>query len=253
MKMKKIAELFAKYEVYPKSCYGSNSPVRVFQELYPDNHYSKELEAFLSYQDYLPTQRGADLPWWGKDYFSDKKGFRVMVIGQDSLANDAGSVVFFAHLIPVIFSEADYEQYIQAVKIFFTPKRPFSFKKWTVIKELFTQWNIKYDYLYVTDGKKVYSDKKKFDKKKSKELLEEEIDSCKPNLIIIFGESSLSLLDKDRKYNFTVKDEKVINIRGRQCVVAPFPIGQGRTQHNFQKRLTIATHLIKHLIKSQNN
>ena len=248
LKMKKITELFTEYKIYPGSCYGSNSPVRVFRKFYPDNHYGKELEVFLSCQDYLPTQRGADLPWWGKDYFSDKKGFRVMVIGQDSLTKDVGSIVFFAHLIPVVFSEVDYEKYIQALHV----NKSFAFSSWERIKELFKRWTIDFNYLYITDGMKVYRDgswrDRDFDTKKSKDLLEKEIDLCNPDLIVILGASPLSLLDGSRKYAFTVEDGKVINIRGRQCVVAPFPIGQGHSQSNFGNRLSIATHLIKSII-----
>lgn len=246
--MRKVAKLFAKYKVCSKNCYGNDSPVKVFQKTYPDNHYSKELEVFLSYQDYLPTQRGADLSWWGKDYFSGKKGFRVMVIGQDSKAKDAGSVVFFTHLMLIISGKVDYQKHIKFLHT------KFSFNSWDKIKKWFAQCNIDLDYLYVTDGKKVYKEgsleNDDFDKKKSKELLEEEIDLCSPDLIVILGASSLSLLDKSRKYNFTAEEGKVIEIRGRRCIVAPFPIGLGRIQHNFEKRLSIATHLIKHLIKS---
>ena len=249
--MKKIAELFAQYKVCPKSCYGNNSPVRVFQKFYPDNYYNKELEVFLSYQDYLPTQRGADLPWWGKDYFGDKDGFRVMIIGQDSKAEDAGHIVFFTHLMPAVSSEADYKRYIQTLQI----KRPFAFKNWERIKELFTtQWGTNLNYLYVTDGTKVYRNgswrDRDFDKKKSKDLLEEEIDLCNPNLIVILGGSPLSLLDKSREYTFTVEGGKVISIRGRRCVVVPFPIGQGRSQYNFRNRLSIATRLIKNTVSN---
>ncbi|XOB40920.1 MAG: hypothetical protein ACKKMW_02525 [Candidatus Nealsonbacteria bacterium] len=84
-KISELAQLFAKYKIYPKSCYNDCSPVKVFQRMFPKNHYSKDLEIFLSYQDYKPTQRGVDLLWWGKKFFTDELGFRILIVGQDSL------------------------------------------------------------------------------------------------------------------------------------------------------------------------
>ncbi len=65
-KIEKLAQLFAKYKIYPERCYHENTPVRVFQRVFPNNHYSKDLETFLSYQNYEPTKRGADLPFWAE-------------------------------------------------------------------------------------------------------------------------------------------------------------------------------------------
>jgi len=62
-KISELAQLFAKYKIYPQSCYNDCSPVRIFQGMFLENHYSKDLETFLYYQNYKPTQRGADLPW----------------------------------------------------------------------------------------------------------------------------------------------------------------------------------------------
>ncbi|HNY97545.1 MAG TPA: hypothetical protein PKM84_00280 [Candidatus Pacearchaeota archaeon] len=245
-KIIKLAKLFAEYKIYPERCFGINSPAKVFQSLYPHNHYSEELKEFLSYQNYLPIKRGADLPWWGKDYFGDEKKFRVMVISQDSLSKDAGSIVFFMHLMSVIFNEIDYKRYVQ------NTVNHFSFKSWERIKKLFTQWNIDFAFLYVTDGKKVYKFNSRrdgdFDKEKSKELLEREIDLCSPDLIIILGKDSLSLLNESITYSQAFKDKKGINIRGKQCIVAPFPIGQGSIRPEFENRLNIATSLITNII-----
>lgn len=85
----KIIELsltFALHKTYPISKFVDDSPLRKFQELYPSNHYSIEIEKFLAYHSYSLIRRGADLPWWGKRYFSSGPGFRVMVITRDSLS-----------------------------------------------------------------------------------------------------------------------------------------------------------------------
>lgn len=109
-----LAKTFADYKIIPKNCYVDNSPVRVFQRLFPDDHYAKDIERFIFYNNYERLRRGSDLPWWGKEYFSSKVGKkRVMIISQDSLAQDAGSIVFFCHLMPHIQNKEKYEIYLQ--------------------------------------------------------------------------------------------------------------------------------------------
>ena len=104
-----LAETFAKYKIIPNKCYGYDSPARVFQRLFPDDHYAKDIENLILYNNYKPSKRGSDLPWWGKEYFGSKAGKRVIIISQDSLAQDAGSIVFFCHLMPHIQNKEKYE------------------------------------------------------------------------------------------------------------------------------------------------
>lgn len=73
-------------------------------------HYSKDIDTFLSFHDYEANRRGADLPWWRNTYFNNCSGQRTMIISQDSLSTDAGSVVFWANLYDVINNEDEYEQ-----------------------------------------------------------------------------------------------------------------------------------------------
>lgn len=75
-----LASIFSKYRIYPKDRYGERSPVRVFQHMFPNNHFSNDVEVLLNYQDYQTNQIGADLPWWGKEYFSQKPGIRTVVV-----------------------------------------------------------------------------------------------------------------------------------------------------------------------------
>jgi len=250
--MKKISELakfFAKYKTYSKGCYNDCSPVKVFQRMFPENHYSEDLERLLSYQNYKSTQRGADLPWWGRKFFTKQIGFRILIVSQDSLAKDAGSIVLFSHLIPIINTEDRYKEYTDKLKL----KKPFSFNGWNKIRTQLINWNINLDFLYITDAAKVYKKgswgDRDFDRQNSKELLEAEIELCNPNLIILFGTLPLHLLDKTKNYASIVENGKAILIKGKKCVVSPFLIGNGPTQPNFKRRLEIASNLIKKIIK----
>lgn len=244
-KIIKLAQLFAKYKIYPKSCYNDHSPVIVFQKMFPENHYSRDTKTFLSYQNYEPVQRGADLPWWGRKFFTRQTGFRILIVSQDSLAKDAGSIVLFTHLMSIIETKSKYKEYTDKLKT----KKSFSFNSWNTIKTQLISWNIDLDFLYVTDAAKVYKkgswEDRDFNRQKSKELLEAEIDFCNPDLIILFGTLPLGLLDKTKNYASIVKSGKEILIKDKKCIVVPFLIGNGPTQPNFKKRLNIATSLIR--------
>lgn len=61
-----LTKIFADYQIYSKQLYLSNTPVRIFQQMYPLNHYSNQMETFLQHHNYTPVRRGTDLPWWGK-------------------------------------------------------------------------------------------------------------------------------------------------------------------------------------------
>ena len=130
MQIEKLAQLFPRFGTYPVSCYETNSPVRVFQKMFPDDHYSRDLETFLQFQDYTPEQRGADLPWWGKKFFTQQKGFRTMVVAQDSLAKDARSIVLYAHLMPILSSKTEYKEYTDQL----VSSRSF-FNSWKTVKK----------------------------------------------------------------------------------------------------------------------
>ena len=98
----KLYEIFKEYNIYPQDKFIKGTAIRVFEELYPDNHYTKDFKELLKKQETKPTQRGADLSWWGKKYFTNEKGKRVFMIFQDSESVDCGSIVFYSSLFPVI-------------------------------------------------------------------------------------------------------------------------------------------------------
>lgn len=248
-KINELAKFFVKYRTYPKICYNNYSPVKVFQRMFPRNYYSKDLETFLSYQNYKPTQRGADLPWWGRKFFTKQIDPRVLIVGQDSLTKDAGSIVLFSHLMSVIDTEDRYREYTDKLEL----QRPFSFNSWNMIKTQLINWNMNFDSLYITDAAKVYKrgswEDRDFDRQKSKELLEAEIDLCDPDLVILLGTLPLRFLDETQDYASAVENGKAILIKGRKYVVSPFLTGNGPVQPNFRRRLETASDLIKKIIK----
>lgn len=248
-KINELAQLFAKYKIYPKSCYTDCSPAKVFQKKFKENHYSRDLEEFLSYQDYEPTQRGADLPWWGKKFFVKETGFRIMVVGQDTAVEDAGSIVLAAQFFPPDIGPDRYQKFYPEFISEMDMEKYFGPNKLRKITNQFTEWGIDFDFLYMTDASKVYKngswEDRDFDKGKSKELLGAEIEHCNPDLIILLGGQPLYLLDNTKSYASVVESGKPILIQGKRCVVAPFFIGNGPTQPNFRKRLETATYLIK--------
>ncbi|HHU31831.1 MAG TPA: hypothetical protein GXZ50_04110 [Clostridia bacterium] len=248
-KVKELSLTFAQYKVYPISKFIDDSPLRKFQELYPSNHYSIEIERFLAYHNYSPIRRGADLPWWGEEYFSSSLGFRVMIITRDSLSEDAGSVVLFSHLFPVIQSQSEYMSFINSIN----NKQSFSFNSWNIFRTQFSQWGLNLDYLYVTDAAKVYKmdNNTSFDKDKSRRLLKQEIEICNPDLIIMMGSSSFDLLTKGLKFGEVVESGRTISVQGIKCVVCPFISGQGVTQKRFKEKLAKATETINSVLNKQ--
>ncbi|MDD4569987.1 MAG: hypothetical protein PHE70_07690 [Tepidanaerobacteraceae bacterium] len=248
-KIKELSLAFAQYKIYPLSKFIDDSPLRKFQELYPSNHYSIEIESFLTNHNYSPIRRGADLPWWGKKYFSSEPGFRVMIITRDSLSEDAGSVVLYSHLFPVIRSQSEYYSFTNSLN----KKQSFSFNSWNTFRSQFNQWSINLDYLYVTDAAMVYKidNNTFFDKDKSRRLLKQEIEICNPDLIIMLGSSSFDLLTKGLKFGEVAESGRAISVQGIKCVVCPFISGQGVTQKRFKEKLAKATEAINGIVNKQ--
>lgn len=240
-----LSEAFSKYYLFPSSCYIGGRPLRVFQELYPQNYYLVQVDQFLFNHQYPPKQRGSDMPWWGSKYFSDEKGYRVFIISQDSLASDAGSIVFWANLFNNVKSKTEYERYTSKLNI----KNLFRYSRWIKVYDQLLEWGIPLDFCYITDAAKVYKlgswKDRDFDKVKSRELVLEEIRICKPDLVITLGSSPITLLNKKWNYGELVEEGKTILLNGSECCIAPFFIGNGPTQQNFKKRFEIASQLIK--------
>lgn len=244
-KVSGLSKLYAEHKLYPVISYSLDSPVRVFQRLFPEDHYTKDIDEFFKLHNYNPVQRGSDLPWWGESYFSNQSGTRCMIISQDSLAENAGSVVFFAHLMKEIHLKEDYIKFTNQL----SKNQRFRYGSWSRIRKQIIEWGIQPDYLFVTDAAKVYREDswKSFDRKKSRDLLKEEIHYCKPDLLILLGGSPLSLLS-DLSYSTVVELGEYITVCDVKTVVTPFPSGNGLTQLNFKNRMINATKLIKQFI-----
>jgi hypothetical protein len=250
----KLASVFQQYKTFPKECYNAaDSPVQIFIKMFPNDSYAHDLKAFISLQEYKPTQAGSDLPWWGKKYFSNEDGFRVFIVAQDSNANDAESIVFYSHLFPSVKTNDQYRSYTSAIKHKDTSKKSFSFKSYIGVRNKITEeWGLNLDFLYITDAAKVYRynswEKNDFDFEKSKSLLKDEIKFCNPNLIILLGWKALRILDETQSFKNIVESHSFLKIEGRQIVVAPFLCGQGLSQPNFKQRFENAKFLINEAI-----
>lgn len=234
-KIEDLAKIFAKYEIYPKNGYTRGTPARLFQEKYPENYYSKNLERFLRYQDYQ-VETGADLPWWGENFFTDEASKKAMIISQNSYAVGAGSVVFFAHLFGIIEKEEDYNDYncnLDAKYLKKNKKSKWTWRSFLDVKEFIAGCYMNKDFIYITDAFKVDSNKE------SRNLIDEEIEFCKScgvKILIILGSEALSLLE-GRNIKFKEVVGEKIKVQGLDCVVVPFPTGQGKAGRNRPRKI----------------
>jgi hypothetical protein len=223
--------------------------------MFPDDSFIRSLQAFISLQDYKPTQRGSDLPWWGKKYFTNEDGFRVFIVGQDSNAKDAGSIVFFSHLFPYVETINLYKSYTSSIKRNDTLTRIFGFNSYTSVRNKLIDWGINFDFLYITDAAKVYKygswKDNDFDFEKSQKLLKDEIKLCNPNLIILLGWKALRILDEKLSFKNIVENRSYLKIDDIQIVVAPFLCGQGLVQINFKNRFENAKYLINEAMQGK--
>jgi len=218
-KISKLAQIFAQYKIYPREKFTIDPEAGWFLEN-SDNYYAEGLKSdFLPKQNYQSEKRGADLPFWGKEYFSNKGGKRVFMVAQDSKTPDAGSIVFWAHL----FGNLDlYEKFKSAFGI--NPKKLLRYDKF-----ILEECGLSLDFLYRTDAKKIYKDNswEKFNYDQSQNLLEDEINFCRPDAIIFLGRSGLELLGEKCKLADYYRGDENIRIKGVDCFVFPFPTGMG--------------------------
>lgn len=243
-KVSKLAQRFAKYKIYPKEKFTVDTAAGWFLEN-SDNYYAQDLRNdFLPEQNYQSEKRGADLPFWGKDYFSGRKGERIFIVTQDSQTPDAGSIVFWAHL----FGDSDlYKRFKNALG-----KNSEALLRYD--KFILEECKLNLDFLYITDAKKVYQDNswKKFDYRQSQKLLEEEIKFCQPDVIIFLGSAGLELLEEKRKLADYYQSNEAIKIKGIDCFVFPFSTGNGLIwKKKYQKEVEIEIGKLKNkLIES---
>lgn len=234
-----LSKLYAEYHIFPEICFGTGSPVYEFMHMYPKNYYSRDMLDFLKFHKYNPVQRGADLPWWGSRYFSEDKDARVMIISQDSLSDDAGSVVFWAHLFDIAKSQMEFSAYSSRLN----NKNLFRYNSWSHVYQQLCSWELDLRYIYMTDAAKVYKSgswkDRNFDKNRSRILLKNEITLCQPDLIITLGASPVALLNDEWNYGDIVG--KKVMVGSVPLVASPFFIGNGPTQPHFKERMERAS------------
>jgi hypothetical protein len=233
-KISELSKVYCEYKIYPLDCFNSKTFIRKFQSDYKDNHFSRDIEIFLSHHKYSQDRIGADLPWWGSKYFTNEEGFRIMIISQDSLSEDAGSVALYANLMPLM-SVPEYERYIRKFE---------GFSSWSLAKNFFQDINIDFDFVFITDGRKVYptqslnyqgnstenrKKRKSFIQSESTKfmnlqlsLLKEEIRVCNPDVIIVLGKS-INLFDKKIFPSNLYESDCCVEIEGISYIVPPFP------------------------------
>jgi hypothetical protein len=271
----KIIELSTLFKgIYPVECFTEDTalykflyPEGQYSQIFEDDHYRKDIQLFLQQHQYKQERIGSDLPWWGQKYFSSHTGVRVMVISQDSNTPDAGSITFYLHLMKY-FNKSQYDSYI-------AKNRLTLFTGWDTVKNLLREASVDLDFLYITDGKKVYPEeslqyknspydsdlerKAKEKKRKSmiqstakrhKEinarLLKSEIKFCNPDVIVVLGGVGLSLLDVPKKitellendtYSVYIEDFTTMYWTGRKSIeIAPFPSGSNNGLLEYRSR-----------------
>ena len=109
------------------------------------------------------------------------------------------------------------------------------------------------DFLYITDAQKVYQNNscKKFDHYQSRNLLEEEINFCQPDVIVFLGGSGLKLLVEKWKLTDYYQGDEDIKIKGIDCFVFPFPTGMGLIwKKKYQKEVEIEIGKLKNNLRN---
>ncbi|WP_400244990.1 hypothetical protein AB3U99_01280 [Niallia sp. JL1B1071] len=183
-------------------------------------------------------QRGADLPFWGEKYFlKEEKGLRTMIIAQDSLSEDAGSIVFYAPLLPLNWDKKIYNtQFYNHL-----PKKTFGYNSYQDVLFALNSWQVNLDFLYLTDARKVYEannlskEHQKIDKVTSFEFIKKEIEFIKPQLIYLLGAQSFTLFGYKREQFSEYVGSKIIEIEHIPTIVAPFITGNGNKGSNKER------------------
>ncbi|MEQ6377440.1 hypothetical protein RZN22_13425 [Bacillaceae bacterium S4-13-58] len=276
-------------EIYPISCYTEETAVHKFlnpkdkyDQLFDKDHYRNDIRLFLKQHQYKQIRIGADLPWWGKKYFTSQKGVRVMIISQDSNTPDAGSITCYAHLMRY-FKKAEYSSYIKK-------NRLAAFTGWNDVKTLICEAGIDLDFLYITDGRKVYpteslqyknassdsDEERKFKEKKRKSiiqsmskrhkevnanLLKSEIKFCDPDVIIALGGVGLFLLDVSKNITNLLHNELYWAYiedssqkyweEKKRIEIAPFPSGSNNALLGYRSKAINSIRSVIELYKNK--
>nr|WP_259548290.1 uracil-DNA glycosylase family protein [Heyndrickxia oleronia] len=233
MRLDRLTELYSEYQIASKECLEQEkSPYKLIQKHCGHTKYFQSMEQLKEKLPGQSEQRGADLPFWGKKYFSkSEKGLRTMIIAQDSLSEDAGSIVFYAPLLRLNWDKETYH-----TKFYnHLPKKTFGYNSYQDILFALSSWQLNIDFLYLTDARKVYKsnnlpkNQQKIDKVASYEFIKKEIEIVQPHLIYLLGSQAFTLFGYKGELFAEYVGKKFIEIENIPAIVAPFVTGQGKS------------------------
>lgn len=232
----RLTELFCEYQIASKECLDhKKSPYMLIKKHCGHTKYFQLIEKMKGRLPNKSEQRGADLPFWGEKYFSkNEKGLRTMIIAQDSLTEDAGSIVFYAPLFRLNWSKETYN-----TKFYnHLTKKTFSYNSYQEVFFALNTWQIDLDFLYLTDARKIYKTnnlpkkQQKIDKVASYEFIKKEIEIVQPNIIYLLGSQAFTLFGYKRDLYTEYVGKKIIWIENTAAIVAPFVTGNGNKGSN---------------------
>lgn len=247
--------------IYPKGCYfiddiherpDFKTPYHIIkrQLVNKDLTYFSMMDNFINKQENASKRRGADLPYIGESYFSDKKGTRVMMVTQNSDAPRAGSIVFLGPLLAENYTDEEYRIVKGKCNSFLKPSQ-FHAGSYRHAVETLAYWNIDVQFLYLTDARKVHHlNEEGYDEQMSIDLIENEIDAVAPDILVPAGDVAYNFLrNLTQDQISTANGEVVFHVRGVPVVRAPFFTGRGR-QGNFQDKSDRTKATLESLLKN---
>lgn len=233
MGLDRLTKLYSEYQIASKECLElEKSPYMLIQKHCGHTKYFQSMEQLKGNLPDKSEQRGADLPFWGEKYFSkSEKGLRTMIIAQDSLSEDAGSIVFYAPLLRFNWDKETYNtQFYNNL-----PKRTFGYNSYQDILFALNSWQVDLDFLYLTDARKIYKannlpkEQQKIDKVASYEFIKKEIEIVHPHIIYLLGSQAFTLFGNKGELFAEYVGKKIIEIENIPAIVAPFVTGQGKS------------------------
>jgi hypothetical protein len=261
MGLDRLTELFCEYQIASKECLDhEKSPYMLIKKHCGHTKYFQSIEQMKWMLPDKSEQRGADLPFLGEKYFSkSEKGLRTMIIPQDSLSEDAGSIVFYAPLLRLNWDKETYNTQ------FYThlPKKTFGYSSYQDVLFALNSWQVDLDFLYLTDARKLYKannlpkKQQKIDKVASYDFIKKEIEIVQPHLIYLLGSQAFTLFGYKRELYAEYVGKKIIEIENTPAIVVPFVTGNGNKGSNkdrfverFENTQALSLQLREELLKA---
>lgn len=259
MGLDRLTKLYSEYQIASKeSLENEKSPYMLIKQLCNHAKYFQSMEQLKERLPDKTEQRGADLPFWGEKYFSKNlKGLRTMIIAQDSLSEDAGSIVFYAPLLRLNWDKETYNtQFYNHLS-----GETFGYTSYRDVLFALNSWQVDIDFLYLTDARKIYKsnnlpkEQQRIDKVASYEFIKKEIETVQPHLIYLLGSQAFTLFGYKRELFAEYVGKKTIAIENTPAIVAPFVTGQGKSNKDrfngrFENTQSLSLKVREELIKA---